>query len=317
MKNSLIVICGPTASGKTFFAHELAKQINAEIINADSMQLYSSLPIITASPSDELKNEIPYHLYNFLEINQSFSAAEYAIKAKNIVKQIQSENKTPILVGGSGLYIKSLTQGLVQIPQVNKEVRNLVINKIRNTSVKEVYDELISFDPKATKLSSNDTQRITRAYEVFLESGQSIFDFHETTEYSGGLSDCKIEYIFLNPERDFLRSMCKERLDVMLNSGAIDEVQSALSEELYRSPLFKALAVQEIVSYLAGTFSLENARNIALNKTRQYAKRQVTWFKNQLSSKQVVNFNSFDEFKEITNELIKQISQNYIWNKKH
>ena len=179
--NKVIVVCGPTASGKTQFAHLLAKKNNGEIVNADSMQLYKSLPIITSSPSLELKNELLYHLYNFLDINSEYSVAKYAQIAAEKIKEISTRKKLPILVGGSGMYINSLIKGFSYIPDIEPEVRAQVRSLQQSLDSNEFFELLKKTDPVIVNvLNAQDSQRVARAYEVFLQTGKSILYYQKS-----------------------------------------------------------------------------------------------------------------------------------------
>ena len=297
--NKVIVVCGPTASGKTQFAHLLAKKNNGEIVNADSMQLYKSLPIITSSPSLELKNELPYHLYNFLDINLEYCVAKYAQMAAEKIKEISTRKKLPILVGGSGMYINSLIKGFSYIPDIEPEVRAQVRSLQQSLDSNEFFELLKKTDPVIVNvLNAQDSQRVARAYEVFLQTGKSILYYQKSnTKLLEGFS---FRAILLLPDRQFLYSMCNNRLEQMFKKGVVEEVKSLLNEKCNINALaMKSLGVKEIISYLENRISKDEAMEIAKTRTRQYAKRQVTWFKNQLQEKDIIEFSNCEEYEKI------------------
>jgi len=297
--NKVIVVCGPTASGKTQFAHLLAKKNNGEVVNADSMQLYKSLPIITSSPSLELKNELPYHLYNFLDINSEYCVANYAQMAAEKIKEISTRKKLPILVGGSGMYINSLIKGFSYIPDIEPEVRAQVRSLQQSLDSNEFFELLKKTDPVIVNvLNAQDSQRVARAYEVFLQTGKSILYYQKSnTKLLEGFS---FRAILLLPDRQFLYSMCNNRLEQMFKKGAVEEVKSLLNEKCNINALaMKSLGVKEIISYLENRISKDEAMELAKTRTRQYAKRQITWFKNQLQEKDIIEFSNNGEYEKI------------------
>ena len=297
--NKVVVICGPTASGKTYFAHILAKKNNGEIINADSMQLYKQIPVITASPAINLKNELPYHLYNFLDIDNECSVAKYAQMAAEKIKEIAARGKVPILVSGSGMYINALINGFSYIPDINPEIRSKVRNLQSSLSSADFFNLLERSDPDAARvLNVNDTQRAARAFEVYMQTGNSILYYQKNNTKL--LADFTFKVILLLPARDFLYSMCDNRLEQIFVNGAIEEVSSLVGEfPDIKSSAMKALGVQEIMAYLNRDISKDQALDIAKTKTRQYAKRQITWFKNQIREKEILEFASHDEYERI------------------
>jgi len=297
--NKVIVVCGPTASGKTQFAHLLAKKNNGEVVNADSMQLYKSLPIITSSPSLELKNELPYHLYNFLDINSEYCVAKYSQMAAEKIKEISTRKKLPILVGGSGMYINSLIKGFSYIPDIEPEVRAQVRSLQQSLDSNEFFELLKKTDPVIVNvLNAQDSQRVARAYEVFLQTGKSILYYQKSnTKLLEGFS---FRIILLLPNRQFLYSMCNNRLEQMFKNGAVEEVKSLLNEKCNINALaMKSLGVKEIISYLENRISKDEAMELAKTRTRQYAKRQITWFKNQLQEKDIIEFSNNGEYEKI------------------
>lgn len=295
--NRAVVICGPTASGKTDFAHKLALQNNGKIVNADSMQIYKELPIITASPEDHLRAQLPYHLYNFQNVDQEFSAAKYAKSASEVVSSIAADGALPVIVGGSGMYINMLVNGYNIMPDIEDEVRKSARNLYQEIGAEAFFAELEKIDPESAKcLNVGDRQRVTRAYEVVKQTGCSILEF-QAGENEKPLADFEFKILFLLPERKFLYSMCNERLKKMFAHGAIEEVENMYKQygEIQTSAA-KALGVSEIIAYIKGEISLDQALELASAKTRQYAKRQITWFTHQLPKKEILRFSNMEEY---------------------
>ncbi|MFY9589919.1 tRNA (adenosine(37)-N6)-dimethylallyltransferase MiaA [Rickettsia endosymbiont of Halotydeus destructor] len=300
MKKEVIILCGPTASGKSYLAHHLAKIYNGEIINIDSMQVYKEIPIITASPPEDYKAELPYHLYNFLPITEEFSVVKYLQLATEKIKEINARKKLVILVGGTGLYINSLLFGYNQIPEISADLRQEVRNILTKIGVEEFWQRLKNLDPlAAAKIKPNDSQRLSRAYEVFLQTGESIF-FFQTLPKESLLSEFNFKVIFLYPERTFLYKTCNERLEKIFEEGSIIEI-AAIKENFqnFTGSARKAVGVSEILAYLNGDIALDKALILAQNKTRQYAKRQITWFKNQIKEKITLEYSNEEEFSRL------------------
>lgn len=286
----VIVICGPTASGKTALAHCLAQKYDAEIICADSMQVYKQIPIISASPSQQFTSEIPYHLYNFLNIDQEFSVVKYVQLAHQKIQKIIDRSKLPIIVGGTGMYISALIYGYSDIPNIPVILRKKVRDLYNQLGQKSFFELLITKDPICiNKIQPNDKQRALRAYEVYQYTGKSIFIMQKQNVIS---SQFKFKIFFLNPERQFLHFMCNKRLLGIIDQGAIEEIQALLKNygKLNISS-FKAIGIAEIIAYLENQISLQDAIDLIQGKTRQYAKRQITWFKNQIQHKETIYYN--------------------------
>jgi tRNA dimethylallyltransferase len=309
-QNKLLIICGSTASGKSYLAHQLAKVHNGEVINSDSMQIYQQLPIITASPPEIHRREIPYHLYNFLSIEQEFSVIKYVNCALEKIIEVTAKGKLPIIIGGTGLYINSLIFGYNEIPKISAEIRQYVRDLHLNIGQIEFFNRLKELDILAgQKLHQHDTQRVIRAFEVFMQTGKSIFHFHACHPPPILLGfDYKV--IFLHPERKFLYQTCNDRLKALFNAGAIEEVElmiKNLPDSYLHTSAGKTIGVREITSYLKGKITLEEAINLAQIKTRQYAKRQITWFKNQIDNKITLEYSDKLEFEQIINSLIQSL----------
>ncbi len=303
-----IIICGPTASGKTEFAHNFALKAGGEIINADSMQLYKQIPIITASPSSELKAALPYYLYNFYDVTDNFSATKYVEMAREKVQQIDASGKLPIIVGGTGLYIDMLSKGYNQMPEIDAKVRAQVIDDHMKYGNKAIFRKLIEADPAIRdSLLENDTQRIIRAYEILMQSGKSILYYKKHDKYLP-LPDFVFEIYYLVPERNFLYATCNERFAYLFNHGALAEVQELINTyPKLTTTASKALGVKQIADYLGGKIDRQAAINEASILTRRYAKRQCTWFNNQLPEKRVVRFGNKVEYMKQIDNILKEL----------
>ena len=272
------LIAGPTASGKTALALHLARSGNFEIINADSAQVYSDLPLLSAQPTADEQRSVPHHLFGYIDGVTPCSAARWAKDAKNIIARAHAAGTTPILVGGSGLYIRTLLDGIAPIPEVDPALRAT----IRAMPVDQAYAELQTYDaPVAAKLAPTDVSRITRALEVVQSTGRSILAWRATK--TGGISDdIRLRPLLLLPPRDWLYDRCDTRFEQMMARGAIDEVEALLARNLPQdAPVMRAIGVPEISAYLKGTISRAEAIERGQIATRQYAKRQFTWFRNQ------------------------------------
>jgi tRNA dimethylallyltransferase len=292
------LIAGPTASGKTALALHLARSGNFEIINADSAQVYSDLPILSAQPTADEQHSVPHHLFGYIDGVTPCSAARWATDAKHAIAQAHAAGTTPILVGGSGLYIRTLLDGIAPIPEVDPVLRA----EIRAMPVDQAYAALQIYDaPVAATLTPNDVSRITRALEVVKSTGRSISAWRATK--TGGISaDIRLRPLLLLPPRDWLYDRCDKRFELMMERGAIDEVEALLARNLPQdAPVMRAIGVPEISAYLKGTISRAEAITLGQIATRQYAKRQYTWFRNQAPAdwpreSAIVNDSNLDNF---------------------
>ena len=272
------LIAGPTASGKTALALHLARSGNFEIMNADSAQVYSDLPLLSAQPTADEQRSVPHHLFGYIDGVTPCSAARWAQDAKNIIARAHAAGTTPILVGGSGLYIRTLLDGIAPIPEVDPALRAT----IRAMPVDQAYAALETYDaPVAATLAPTDVSRITRALEVVQSTGRSILAWRATK--TGGIyNDIRLRPLLLLPPRDWLYDRCDTRFEQMMERGAIDEVEALLTRNLPQDvPVLRAIGVPEISAYLKGTISRAEAIERGQTATRQYAKRQFTWFCNQ------------------------------------
>lgn len=266
MTQKIYVIAGPTAGGKSGLALQLAQEINGEIINADSLQVYQDLHILSARPDEAETRLVPHHLYGYLDCYSVCSVFEWLSQAKEACKNIQH----PIFVGGTGMYIQALVDGISMMPTIDLDIRE----RVRQMPLEEVQ-KLVQ-DCKAT-----DPQRLRRALEVQLSSGKTLAYFQAQPKIKVIDGDFKV--FFLNPPRTTLYERCNQRFEQMIAKGAIDEV-TQLQEKGATGGVLKAIGVSEISSFLKQEISLEQMIERSQLATRHYAKRQVTWFKHQLKS---------------------------------
>ena len=281
-------ICGPTASGKSALALELAQKTGAIIINGDAMQVYRQLPIITASPSQLDKQVVKHYLYNHIDVDQHYSVAKYITQVLEVIKDY---SKVPIIiVGGSGLYINSLIYGIHKIPDVSSQIRSKVTQEIQNYGIAFIYQKLEKLDPLyAAKLKPADTKRIARGYEVFLQTGSSITTFYSDENLYQPLRGFDVKLMLLDPQRELLYQACDTRFDLLIKQGLIDEAQKLLPTwGDFQTSAKKALGLEQIIAYLNNQMSLEGAISSAKTATRNFAKRQVTWFRHQLKSPEII-----------------------------
>jgi tRNA dimethylallyltransferase len=302
--NQIIVLCGPTASGKSQIAMDIAKRINGVIVNADALQVYSQLPIITSSPSKEDTSAVRHELYNHIDVTETYSVAKYVADATNIIKTLP-QNQTAIVVGGTGLYINSLIYGMHQIPDIDKHLREGIRKEAELNGIETIYEKLRAVDSvSASKLNALDIKRICRAYEVFMQTGKPIYSFYTDENFYIPLSGYEIKTYCFMPEREFLYQNCDSRFESFLNKGAINEAASLLeSWNDWNTTAKKALGLEEIISYLQGNLSLLDAKTKAQQHTRNFAKRQITWFKNQLGEHVSISFANDEEYHDNTSKI--------------
>src|SRR5690554_2634877 len=280
-KKDVALIVGPTASGKSALALQLAKKQPSVIINADSAQVYADLRILSARPSEEEMAGISHRLYGYIDGAEACSAPRWAEDAKAEIAAAHADDKLPILVGGTGLYVRTLLNGIAPIPDIDPAIRA----HIREMDVSDAYALLESEDPvSAKRLNPRDSSRIMRALEVVRSSGKPLHYWH--TRLKGGIGDeIALRPIVLLPPREWLYERCDRRFQMMLEQGAMAEVETLLRRNLPdECPVMRAIGVPEISAVIHGEISLDDARVQAMAATRQYAKRQYTWFRNQCPS---------------------------------
>ncbi|MEM6781035.1 MAG: tRNA (adenosine(37)-N6)-dimethylallyltransferase MiaA [Pseudomonadota bacterium] len=286
-QHTIYVIGGPTASGKSAHALELAAKHNGVIINADSMQIYDGLPILTAQPPAEDKVRAPHELYGHLHPNEACSAGNWREMVEPLIHDILEAGQAPIICGGSGLYIKALMEGLSPIPDIPDDIRNNVVQRYEELGAEDFYAELMERDPvMAKRFHVNHKARIVRAMEVLEATGRSLADWQKEP-LNGPPEDWVFDVSLIIPEREKLYQRCNDRFHVMLEQGALDELR-AFDQEIKdgkiqeTSLLTHALGAEPLRKYLHGKRSLDDAITDSQNETRRYAKRQVTWFKHQI-----------------------------------
>ncbi|HET9811078.1 MAG TPA: tRNA (adenosine(37)-N6)-dimethylallyltransferase MiaA [Sphingomicrobium sp.] len=274
----LALIAGPTASGKSALALALAEQVGGVVINADSAQIYRDLPVLSAVPTPDERDRAEHRLYGVRDGADACSAADWAALAKIEIERVHALGRLPILVGGTGLYLRTLLDGIAPVPPIDPEVRK----RVRAASVELNRAELEALDPDAaTRLKPADTTRISRALEVVLSTGRPLADWHSARE--GGIGDeVDLKPIILLPPRDWLYRRCDERFEAMVQIGAIEEVETLLDRRLDPAlPVMRAIGVREIAAFLRGEISRDEMIARGSQATRNYAKRQYTWFAHQ------------------------------------
>lgn len=283
-ENKAILVAGATASGKSGLALEIAEKIGGEIVNADSMQVYADVPTLTARPTQAEMNGIKHRLYGFLPPDASFSAVKWVRAAKAELERIWRNGKTPIVVGGTGLYFQTLTNGISPVPETAPEIREKIRGEIEKIGFEKFAADFKRKDPA---FAFTDPQRIVRAAEVLEQTGESITVWQKKP-YQKQV-DARFWSIFLNPERAELYNRCNERFLRMMDGAAVSEVEALLAKSPPRDSLImKAIGVAEIAAMLNGEISKAQAVEHAQQMTRNYAKRQITWFSRRFHADFVV-----------------------------
>jgi tRNA dimethylallyltransferase len=281
--SNAVLIAGPTASGKSALALELAQSTGGVVVNADSMQVYRDLRVITARPSPEEEARVPHRLYGHVDAAVNFSAGHWVIDAAAVLKEARAQNRLAIFTGGSGLYFKALTRGLSAVPPIPVELRESVRARLERDGVEALHAELARRDPaSAERLKPRDRTRIARALEVIEATGRSLTDWHRDG-LPPLLPPGTFRALFLEPDRDALYARIDARFDEMLKAGALQEVAALAARGLDPLlPAMKAHGVPALIRHLRGEITLEEAAVIGRADTRHYAKRQFTWFRHQL-----------------------------------
>lgn len=287
-KKTVLVVGGPTASGKSALALDIAEEFNGVVINADSMQIYKGLPIITACPAPADEARVPHRLYQHMDVTDTCSAGFWE---KLCIQEIQTawqNNQLPVVTGGTGLYIKTLMEGISKLPDVPDPIRTNIRRRCEEEGVDVLYEELRAKDPEmGERLKPKDAQRICRALEVLETTGRSLAALQREIKPKPTLDATYICDVIM-PPRDVLYDRCNQRFDLMIDGGAIDEVRALADLNLDpKLPAMKALGVPELLSYVKGDSTLEEARLAAQMQTRRFAKRQCTWFRNQISGVEI------------------------------
>ncbi len=295
-QSKIILISGPTASGKSNFAVKIAKKINGEIINADSMQVYKRLKILTARPSNKNKQNIKHHLYGVIDLDKKFSTGEWLKATIKKIKEIKKIKKVPILVGGTGLYFQSLINGLIEIPEIPIKLRNRIRAIHKKEGQKKFYKKLLKIDPKVKgKFDQNDSQRTIRAFEIKSFTKVSMYDwFNKTTSE---FRDSDFLKLYLSVDREELIKRINKRTLVMMKEGAIKEVKKFISLKIKKEQsVNKVIGIDELTQYLENKIDLDEAVELILIKTRQYAKRQATWARTRMTSWNKITLTAIDGY---------------------
>jgi tRNA dimethylallyltransferase len=280
----IILLAGPTASGKSKLAIHLAKKINGEIINADSMQIYKEFSILSSRPRKSEIKKIKHHLYGIISVKKYFSAGDWLREVKKKVNYCLKNKKTPIIVGGTGLYFNTITKGISKIPDIDIKTRNNVRTLFNKLGPKKFYKKLLKLDPKIEgKILPSDSQRTQRAYEVKLKTKRSLFDWFAKTKSE--FLDFNLKKIFINIPRDHLLKRISKRTELMFREKCVSEVRNFNKLKINKSlSANKLIGVDEINQYLKGMISLDKCRELIDIKTRQYAKRQNTWARGHMKN---------------------------------
>ena len=296
LKSKIFLIYGPTSSGKSNFAVKLAKKINGEIINADSMQVYKELKILSARPSAKNYNKIKHHLYGFQSVKKDYSTGQWLILAIKKISEIKKRNKTPIVVGGTGLYFKALTEGIVKIPNIPSQLRSKVGYLNKSLGNKKFYEKLLKIDPKSkNRISATDTQRLIRAYEVKLFTKKSLYDWFDKTKSIFDKND--FYKIYIDFPRDDLIKKIFDRTQDMIKNGAVSEVKRLLKLKIPKKRTSnKAIGINEIKDFIDKKIQIEEVIERISIKTRQYAKRQTTWSRGNMRDWNKINSNRLNSF---------------------
>jgi tRNA dimethylallyltransferase len=280
-----VLIAGPTASGKSALAIELARQHNGVVINADSMQVYRELRILSARPDAEEEAQAPHRLYGHVGAEERYSVARWREDAKAALEAAWRDEQLPIVVGGTGLYFKALTEGLSSIPPIPAELRAAVEARADAEGVPSLHAALKQLDPEsAARLAPLDRTRVVRALEVVEATGRTIGDWQQETGAPPLVEAADVRRVVLEPERAVLYERIGRRFDVMVERGGIAEAEALIALNLNPAlPAMKAIGIREFGAYLVGELALDEAIERAKMETRRYAKRQGTWFRNQMA----------------------------------
>jgi len=295
-RSKIILISGPTASGKSNFAVKIAKKVNGEIINADSMQVYKKLKILTARPKKKEQKNIKHHMYGVIDLNKRFSTGQWLKAAIKNIKEVKKRKKIPILVGGTGLYFQSLTNGLVKIPEIPLKFRNKIRLTQKQNGQKKFYKQLLKIDPKSKKkFDPNDIQRTIRAFEIKSFTKISMYEWLKKTKPE--FKEDEFLKLYIDFKREELVKRISLRSDKMMENGAIIEVKKFIKLKIKKNlSVNRVIGIDELTQYLAGKINLNQASELISIKTRQYAKRQATWARSRMTSWEKINPIKIDDY---------------------
>lgn len=303
-KPTVIVICGPTASGKTSLSIELAKKINGEIVSSDSMQIYKYMDIGTAKPTVEEMQGIKHYLIGFVEPNKRYSVAEYKIDAEKAIEEILEKGKIPIIVGGTGLYVDSLIYGIeYQDIELDEEYRKKLEKIADEEGLQNLYEKAKQIDSKAMeKISPNDKKRIIRVLEIYKATGKTKTE----QEIESRKNEVKYDYhVFaINMDREKLYERINKRVDIMIEQGLIEEVQKLLQKYEEFPTAMQGLGYKEVVEYIEGKTTKEEMIEKIKMETRRYAKRQLTWFRR---NKEIIWLDAIVDMQENINTILEEL----------
>ena len=303
-EKKIILLAGPTASGKSRLAIKLAQYFNGEIINADSMQIYKEVSILTSKPDSQDTKIIRHHLYGFNSVKKKFSTGHWLKMVIGKIEEQWKSGKTPIIVGGTGLYFKALTDGLVKIPDIPDNIRTKVRTLHKKIGSKKFFVKLTKLDPLAKKfILPSDTQRSMRAYEVKKFTNKSLFDFIKETKLN--FNKNVFIKLFINTPREILNKKIEKRVEKMFKEEVIKEVKFFFKMKVDKNlSSNKIIGIKEIHDYLHGKISLIKAKELIKQKTRQYAKRQFTWARGHMKSWEMIYSSDLNDlFKKVINKI--------------
>jgi len=298
-------ITGATASGKTGVAMNLAERLNAEILSLDSMAIYRGMDIGTAKPTAEQRRQIPHHLLDLLDPNEDYSVSQYVDAAADAIKRIQAKGKTPLFVGGTPLYLKSLLRGIFEGPPADWEFREQVEAEVERVGLQPLYERLEHVDPlSAAKLHPNDKRRIIRALEVYKITGQPISHWQVQFDDGAPAEQCRV--FVLQWPRAVLHERIDARVEAMFAAGLVDEVKTLIDQhqQLSRTAC-QAVGYRETLAHLQGQHTLEETKETVKARTRQFARRQETWFRS-LSECRVLHLTAPLDIEEIAEQILEQ-----------
>ena len=303
LKPKVIVIVGPTASGKTSLSIELAKKINGEIVSCDSMQIYKDMNIGSAKPTLDEMQGIKHYMLDFVSPDKRFSVAEYKKTAEGAIEEILKKGKTPIIVGGTGLYSNSLIYG-IEYPDIelDEEYRNLLEKRVQNGELEKIYEEAKNIDSAAVeKISPNDKKRILRILEIYHSTGKTKTELEIESRQSKIKYDYKV--FAIDMDREILYDRINKRVDIMIENGLIEEVQELLKKYKTFPTAMQGLGYKEVVEYLENKLTKEEMTDKIKQETRRYAKRQLTWFR---ANKETIWINGLNDIQNNVDLIIKE-----------